>query len=80
MISLPSKHISIILSHGFIITKSQNMGYCWSAPKCKMRKKVQKKCKMNVIGYIILLYNGIIIVGLKYGCILPCCPFGFVLW
>ena len=35
---------------------------------------------MSVIECIPLFYNRIITIGMRHGCILPCCLFEFVLW
>ena len=48
-------------------------GCCWSATKCK-------KCEMSTMGYITLLHNRMMTIGLIYTWILLCGPFGFVSW
>ena len=35
---------------------------------------------MGAIGYKPLFYNRTMTIGLRYGCILLCLPFGFVFW
>ena len=61
------------------------MGCHQSATKCTRVQNsamqyriVQRKYEMSETGCMTLFYNGILVFGLGDGCMLPCCPFGFV--
>ena len=52
-----------------------------SPKSVKEVQKLQRECKVSVIGCTPLLYNRSMTFGLRYGCILPCCQFASIfLW
>ena len=82
IISLPIKHIFVVISSDFIMIRNRNASYYRSAKKCEKCKTSVKsaKCKIGAIGWTTLFYDRNMTIGLRYRCILLCLPFGLVFW